>query len=463
MLKNKKNNLDNRREFYIYRVIRDGKMYDDNETERKTITKNQKETDSSSKSIHKKTISYAESVGYREDPKRYDNLRPKKSEDKPELKENQIVDFVEPPREDKTIGYYDAGVIFENEDNIEENDNKIEDNFDDIALQVDEIYQENFDDNNEEMQYDSHMYDDVVEEEQTYKNVNKPQFYKESGHVTVVGTAGTIIEEGTVFCTEGTTDVESVEFATTEEATIPEQGTVDIPVASVLTGASYNVTRNTVTLQKQPNKNVTSVTNENPIRGGTDEEDDDTYRERILEKLRSAEVSFVGCDADYVRWAKEVSGVGSAVVEAEWKGPGTVKVVVADPDGSAVGEDTLKAVEDYIVSPKDRMKRLAPIGASVTISTVKDMTVSYSAVLELESNYSIDNVKEAFLTALKTYYREAKDSEEIRYTVASALLSNTAGVIDFSDFRINENTNNISVAADYYPITTATELNFTEG
>ena len=78
MLKNKKNNLDNRREFYIYRVIRDGKMYDDNETERKTITKNQKETDSSSKSIHKKTISYAESVGYREDPKRYDNLRPKK-------------------------------------------------------------------------------------------------------------------------------------------------------------------------------------------------------------------------------------------------------------------------------------------------------------------------------------------------------------------------------------------------
>lgn len=179
MLKNKKNNLDNRREFYIYRVIRDGKMYDDNETERKTITKNQKETDSSLKSIHKKTISYAESVGYREDPKRYDNLRPKKSEDKPELKENQIVDFVEPPREDKTIGYYDAGVIFENKDNIEENDNKIEDNFDDIALQVDEIYQENFDDNNEEMQYDSHMYDDVVEEEQTYKNVNKPQFYKE--------------------------------------------------------------------------------------------------------------------------------------------------------------------------------------------------------------------------------------------------------------------------------------------
>lgn len=293
--------------------------------------------------------------------------------------------------------------------------------------------------------------------------VTRKQASRASGHVTVTGIAGTTIEEGTVFCTEGTTDVESVEFATTEEATIPEQGTVDIPVASVLTGATYNVTRNTVTLQKQPNENITSVTNENPIRGGTDEEDDDAYRERILEKLRSAEVSFVGCDADYVRWAKEVSGVGSAVVEPEWKGPGTVKVVVADPDGSAVGEETLKAVENYIVSPKDRLKRLAPIGASVTISTVQDMTMKYRAVIELESNYSVDNVKEAFLSALKTYYRTAKDNEEIRYTVVSALLSNTAGVIDFSGLKINSGTDNIAVAADYYPVTTLSDLDFTEG
>ena len=292
--------------------------------------------------------------------------------------------------------------------------------------------------------------------------VTRKQASRASGHVTVTGIPGTVIEEGTVFCTEGTTDIEAIEFSTTAEKIISDAGTVDIAVAAVIAGSSCNVTRNTVILQKKPNKNITSVTNENPIRGGTDEEDDDTYRERILEKLRSAEVSFVGCDADYVRWAKEVSGVGSAVVEPEWKGPGTVKVVVADPDGSAVGEETLQAVEDYIVSPKDRMKRLAPIGASVTISTTKDMTVKYSAVIELENNYSIDTVKEEFLTALKTYYRTAKDSEEIRYTVASALLSNTAGVIDFSDFKINSNIDNITVTTDYYPVTTISDLDFRE-
>lgn len=84
-------------------------------------------------------------------------------------------------------------------------------------------------------------------------------------------------------------------------------------------------------------------------------------------------------------------------------------------------------------------------------------------MIELESNYSVDNVKEAFLSALKTYYRTAKDNEEIRYTVVSALLSNTAGVIDFSGLKINSGTDNIAVAADYYPVTTLSDLDFTEG
>lgn len=293
--------------------------------------------------------------------------------------------------------------------------------------------------------------------------VTRKQASRASGHVTVTGTPGTVIEEGTVFCTEGTTDAGAIEFATTAEKTISDSGTVDIAVAAVIAGAAYNVTRNTVILQKQTNKNITSVNNESPIRGGTDEEDDDTYRERILEKLRSAEISFVGCDADYIRWAKEVPGVGSALVEAEFEGPGTVKVVISDPDGRAVGEETLQAVEDYIVSSKDRTKRLAPIGASVTISTVQDMSVTYRAILKLESDYSIDNVKELFLTRLKSYYKVAKDNGEIRYTVVAALLSNTDGVADFSDFLINSGTNNISVASDYYPITTIDELDFTEG
>lgn len=282
------------------------------------------------------------------------------------------------------------------------------------------------------------------------------------GEVTVTGTPGTVIPIGTVFCTEGSSDMESIEFATTQEAEISENGTVDIPVAAVIPGAGYNVTHGVVILQKQINKNIFSVTNQSPIRGGTDEEDDDTYRERILEKLRSAELSFVGCDADYVRWAKEVPGVGSAIVEPEWKGPGTVKVVVADPDGSAVGEDVIKAVEDYIISLSDRSKRLCPIGADVTISTTTEMRIKYSAVVEIEQGYTIESVKTAFAKKLSEYYRTAKEKGEVRYTAVVAHLSYTEGVADFRDFNLNDGTSNMDITVDNYPVTSVDDLEFTE-
>lgn len=283
-----------------------------------------------------------------------------------------------------------------------------------------------------------------------------------TGYVTVQASEGTVIPEGFVFCTEGTSDTESIEFASTEEVEVGSTGEADVPVAAVIPGTAYNVTRGTVVMQKQINQNITSVTNEEPITGGTDEEDDETYRERILEKLRASEVSFVGCDADYVRWAKEVQGVGSAVVEAEWKGPGTVKVVVAGADGSAVSKDVLEAVEDYIVSPEDRSQRLCPIGATVTIATVTATTVKYSAVIEIEEGYTLDGIKEAYAESLKEYYTSAKDDEEIRYTVVAALLSNTPGVVDFTGFKLASGTQNIDVDVDDYPVTDTDDLDFTD-
>ena len=68
----------------------------------------------------------------------------------------------------------------------------------------------------------------------------------------------------------------------------------DIAVASVMTGAAYNVTRNTVILQKQANKNITAVTNENPIRGGTDEEDDGEFVPEVDEPDELGELYVLG-------------------------------------------------------------------------------------------------------------------------------------------------------------------------
>lgn len=157
MLKNKQNNLDNRREFYIYRVVRNGQIYDEDEVELKKSDTKVKTATTTTPQASKKVISYAESFGYRVDPSRYDSLRRKNPNDvaNNDLNDDSSISNVqqettsqvEPPQIDQEIGYYDEGVVLENNDNYEE-----QDSYNDLVASVDEIYHDNF--SEEEITYD---------------------------------------------------------------------------------------------------------------------------------------------------------------------------------------------------------------------------------------------------------------------------------------------------------------------
>ena len=126
-MSNQRNPFNERREFYIHRIVRNGKMYDD---EPKKEVKKEEFTDNN----EKKVLSYAESFGYRVSPSRYDNIRPKKEEDNHKI-QSTIPNgkMMEEPICDPSIGYYDEGVKYE-ESNVKE----------DIAEEIDDIYQESF-------------------------------------------------------------------------------------------------------------------------------------------------------------------------------------------------------------------------------------------------------------------------------------------------------------------------------
>lgn len=121
------NKLNQRREFYIHQIVRNGKMYDDEEKNEPKKEKTPLEVNQG-----KKVISYAESFGYRESPSRYDNLRPRR-EEKPVEKESPVNKIIETPQSDPTIGYYDEGLKYEEEINTDE-----------LAGEIDDIYQESF-------------------------------------------------------------------------------------------------------------------------------------------------------------------------------------------------------------------------------------------------------------------------------------------------------------------------------
>lgn len=295
------------------------------------------------------------------------------------------------------------------------------------------------------------------------EKVTRKAAVKATGVVTVKAKSGTVILSGTVFCTEGSADAPSLEYETTTDATIPVSGTAEIPVAAVVEGISGNTAPGTVVLQRQINKDIESVMNMNPILGGADIETDDEYRERIDEKVKETDISYVGNDSDYVRWAKEVPGVATAVTDGAWNGPGTVKVVVAGKSGKPVSREIIDAVYDHIASPDDPQKRLLPAGGiTLTIATVKSMKVAYSASIELEEGYTLEGVAKDFLASLDVQYGLSKKDKKIRYTELHALLSNTPGVADFCNFTINAATSNIVIGTDDYPATAMSDLTFTE-
>lgn len=281
-----------------------------------------------------------------------------------------------------------------------------------------------------------------------------------SGVLTVQGDSGIQIKTGSMFATPATEKDSSILFRVTEDAEIPAEGTVDVPVTAVSPGTKSNVPAGTVTLMAIPVKGIASATNKEAMTGGTDIEDDESLRERIQES-NSAPISFVGNDSDYIRWAKEVVGVGSVVVIPEWDGPGTVKLVILDANGKPGNESILNQVYDHIVSPEDRKARLAPIGATVTVAAPETVSLTFSAVVVLDSDFSMETVQDGFAKNIRLYYEEAKQEEMLVYTQMAAVLSDTVGVDDYMDFRVNGETKNIPISQALYPETT--EIHFKDG
>ena len=272
--------------------------------------------------------------------------------------------------------------------------------------------------------------------------------------LTATGPAGTIIPAGTVFSTTATLITENIEFASTEEVTIPESGTASIDVVCSETGIVGNVPANSIIMVADASIGIDEVTNGAAATGGTDEEDDESLRARIMAVDRSGELSFVGNDSDYIRWAQEVDGVGSVIVVSEWQGEGTgtVKLIVMDMNGAPATQTILDNVYEHIMSPDDPAARLANTEVKLTVETATALYLNIAATVQLDEDVSIDDVTTEFASRLRTYFEEAKADGSLRYTRVGRELSETNGIEDYSSLTVNSGVSNVTVAPDKYPV-----------
>lgn len=279
-----------------------------------------------------------------------------------------------------------------------------------------------------------------------------------SGKVKVTGKAGTVLVAGTIFCTPATDTGPSIEFRSEEDAEIGEDGTALIPVLAVDRGTGSNVSANAVTLMAKPDKNVMEVLNPEPIRGGTERESNDDFYDRIAAEYSNS-MTYIGTDADYVRWAK-AAGAGDCIVVPAANGPGTVKLVLVDANGQPADDSLIETVYNYIVSPGDRAARLLPT-ACAQLSCVAATTVSitYTLIgLQYDKTTNIQQIKTDFTEAVRMVYSKAKDESLVRYNDIRPIIRDIAGVKDFSAFLINGGVENIVLQKEEYPETGALEF-----
>lgn len=283
------------------------------------------------------------------------------------------------------------------------------------------------------------------------------------GTVTVTGIPGTQIPAGTIFCVPAAGDMPAIEYATQELAVIgtaaagESHGTVDIPIEAVEGGVTGNVAANTVVIMATPITGVTGITNQAAITGGTVEETDDELYERIVLQEQSAGESYVGCDADYIRWAKEVEGVGTVLVDAQYEEthPNWVKLIVLDSNGQPAQKQKLQEVYNHIMGPNNRtIERLAPLGAVLMVTAPEEGEISIAVTgLQIADASTAKDIVARFKAGVETYYIEAKVEGSVKWNRVHAILTDTEGVGDFTSLTINGGTQNIEIGMGDYPVT----------
>lgn len=286
-----------------------------------------------------------------------------------------------------------------------------------------------------------------------------------SGTLTITGKAGTVIPESSVFATAAVNDTASVNYITLESATIPSTGSVDIQAQCTVSGLSGNTAKGTIVLKVSNIDGITGVTNAADFTGGTEEEDDESLRERVEDYDQGRESSYVGNKADYKRWAKSVAGVGNATVIAPEDKSGKVTIVLTDSNGDPATALLCTTVYNHIMRPDDEYERLAPPNAVLYCIPPSTIAVTVTATVELDGTKTLAEVKTAYLSALAKYMATAGADGEVKYTKICSLLSAVSGVNDYdhTTLKMNDGEANIPIAKTEMAVVSADGLTLTEG
>ncbi len=239
-----------------------------------------------------------------------------------------------------------------------------------------------------------------------------------TGNVTISGTDGSVIVVGTRLRRS-----DSVEYTTNAEATIAS-GTATVAVTAVVAADAGNASAAAAINLITPIAGVTNaaVVASGGLTGGADTETDAALRLRILERIQQPPHG--GADFDYVKWAKEQSGVTRAWVYPQEGGIGTVSLRFMMDD---TYDDGIPLAAD-VTAVQTALDLLRPVTADLTVVAPVAVPLNITTLSITPSSTVIQTAIEAEVADL--ILREATPGATILISHLREAISIAAGETD---------------------------------
>lgn len=199
------------------------------------------------------------------------------------------------------------------------------------------------------------------------------------------GTVGAVLPEGSRLLRSA----DGVAFRTTALATVDSDGTVTAPMLAETPGAAGNGVAGAELVIASAVLGIHAVGSAlGAVTGGADEEDEEDFRQRMLDRFRAPPQG--GAAADYLAWALEVPGVTRAWVAPNGAGAGSVVVYTMLDDAQAAeggfpqGTDGVAAAEPRgtpatgdQLAVADHLHPLRPVTALVYAVAPRPFPIDY--------------------------------------------------------------------------------------
>ena len=236
--------------------------------------------------------------------------------------------------------------------------------------------------------------------------------------VDAAGAADREIAAGTVCMTAGLTRFETIEAGTLEAG----ETSVDIRARALEAGSAGNVAAGTILQMAVAPVGVSRCTNPAAFTGGTDREDDETLRARVLETYRrlpnGANAAF------YQQGALSFDEVAAAAVIPRPRGVGSVDVVVSTAAGAPSAE-LLEELEDYFEARRE-------IAVDVQVRAPEMETVDVTVQVAAEEGQDAQAVQDAVEAALRGWFDGRRLGQSVLRAALGELVFHVEGVANYA-------------------------------